>query len=119
MLVTSIFSFSHIVFQSLLLLGRQKSGLCGKQLMMDGLHDQKYLTFSNKTDIMKDQLQVPQPEGDASSDYSDDFDDASSNSDGEEGIVIFKTILEMCFNPLPHNIPHFDALKIQTVENIV
>ena len=31
-LVTSIFSFSHHVFKSLLSQGRQKSGLCGKEL---------------------------------------------------------------------------------------
>ena len=33
MLVTSIFSFSHNVFKRLLSQGRQKSGLCGKELM--------------------------------------------------------------------------------------
>ena len=32
MLVTSIFPFSHSVFQSLLFEGRQKLGLCGKEL---------------------------------------------------------------------------------------
>ena len=32
MLVTNIFSFSHSVFQSLPLWGREKSGLCGKEL---------------------------------------------------------------------------------------
>ena len=33
MLVTSIFSFSLNVFEGLLTQGRQKSGLCGKDLM--------------------------------------------------------------------------------------
>ena len=40
MLVTSIFSFSHNVFKSLLLRGCKKSGLCGKVLIETGKEKQ-------------------------------------------------------------------------------
>ena len=49
MLVTSIFSFSHVVFKGLLQ-GRQKSGLCGKELKEKEL---SLFSFCFKTILIK------------------------------------------------------------------
>ena len=46
MLVTSIFSFSFNVFKSPLFQGRQKSGLCGKELIYE-MHKKQYINVCN------------------------------------------------------------------------
>ena len=57
MLVSSIFSFSHNVFKRLLFQGRQKLGLCGKELTHYQLTNylfcpgQKHLQLTNKISL--------------------------------------------------------------------